>query len=191
MAVAKWSDDGGVAKWVNEVLDERELEEERQFAMRYVNCDVPGPSVGYVFRQAESEAAARARLGDYKLLERLLRPDSPLVKWFHGAGLKPLPFGPETWTLIADRITGKFKLPRGKPPEDTKQWLDSPVHLAAVEVEDVENVLRTHYAAEHGIRERAITIAAERGKIRREKLEHYLRSRRYLEWRRNGHQRPS
>jgi hypothetical protein len=57
---SKGSSDEAVAKWVNEVLDERELEEERQFYMRYVNCDDPGITVGYLFSMMESDAGACA-----------------------------------------------------------------------------------------------------------------------------------
>jgi hypothetical protein len=174
----KWSDEEAVVKWIIAIIDEDEQEAEREFYMRYANCDVPDPRVdiGKLFREAESHAAARARLGDFEPLEGLLRPDSPLVRFCDAMGLKSRPFGPETWTLIADRTTNKFKPPRGRPPEDVEYWIEQwpfvpPVHRAAVlvhgaavETERLAHILRYHYGEkEQGVHERAMTIAARRG----------------------------
>jgi hypothetical protein len=114
----KWSDEEAVVKWIIANIDEAELEAEREHYMRYANCDVPDPRVdiGKLFREAESHAVARARLGDFEPLEGLLHPDSPRVWFCHAMGLKSLPLGPETRTLLADRITNKFRPPRGRPP---------------------------------------------------------------------------
>jgi hypothetical protein len=171
----KWNEDNAVAQFVEDEL----LEEERQFYMRYANCAVPGIRVGDIFERAEREAVEAAKRGNnFRPLAQLIHPDSPLVQFLHGAGLKPLPFAPETLALITDRLTGQFKPPhRGKPTETYEERIrGSPVHAVAEEMGYIEEILRFYYGREKGIHERAVTIAAQRWGIKRSQLENYLRS---------------
>jgi hypothetical protein len=175
VATAKpdWEEKEKIAEWVGKRLEDAALEQERQFVMRYVECDVPDVTFRDISKQMEADAVKRARSGNFEQLADMLRAGNRLL-------------AQETLNLIADRLTGRFKAPRRGPPEQTinQLWSNSPIHAIAAEMEDIDEILRAHYGDKRGIRDRAIAIAARRGGIEYDKLANHLKSKRYKKGRR-------
>jgi hypothetical protein len=173
----KWNDDAGVAALVNDEF----LEWERLDAMESVYRDEPDLTASELFARMERNAVEAAERGDFKPLAEMLKQKNPLIKWLR-RDLK-LHLGPKADALLAERITGedRGKRGRGRPKQTVEQrHINTPVHGAANEVEDIERILRRHYPDEKKIRERAITVAAERAGIRRQTLVNYLKSKRRI-----------
>lgn len=184
MRLPRWSQIEDVINWYVELLNkdgvallnEHELEEERQHSLRYDGrVDVPGVPVGTVYAGIEREAIDDARRGKFGPMAALLREENPLVPWLRVRGCD---IGPEARTLIADRLVGKFKAPRRGNPglrEDQRLAL-SPVHAAARALPRIETLLRKDYpnSADADIADRAILIAEAMWKLDEKTLPNYL-----------------
>jgi hypothetical protein len=173
----KWNDDAGVAALVNDEF----LEWERQDAMEWVDRFEPDFSASELFARMEYNAVQAAERGDFRPLAEMLEQKNPFIRWLR----RDLKFhlGPKAEALLAGRITGKNsgKRRRGRPKQTVEQrHANSKVHGAADELKDIEAILRWHYPHEKKIRERAISIAAERAGKRRQTLVNYLKSKRRM-----------
>jgi hypothetical protein len=174
----KWNDDAGVAALVEDAF----LEWERLDAVDAGYRTEPGIPASELHASMERSAVEAAKeRRDFKELADIAALRNPFIRWLR-TDLK-IPLGPEAAALIAERITGKDrgKRGRGRPKQTVEQrHINTPVHGAANEVEDIERILRRHYPDEKKIRERAITVAAKRAGIRRQTLVNYLKSKRRI-----------
>jgi len=171
----RWSDEEGVAA----LVDDEFLEWERIDAMDAVVQVLPDIKESEIFASMEHEAVAAAERGDFNPLAKILEQKNPLIKQLSGK----FQLGEKARAILAERITGRDAGKRGpgRPKQSIEErYASSKCHGAADALPDIERILGWHYPDEKGIRERAITIAADRAGIRRQTLENYLRSDRRL-----------
>jgi hypothetical protein len=165
-----WNDDDEVAKWVGELIDDAEEDAEYDFAMLAWDTH-PGIKGSELYRSIEADAVKAAQGNNFGKLADML--ENPMVKWLQSKGCQ---LGPQASALAAARLRGQLG-PRGRPKKSDEDLAQLPVRYAVKELKTIERILREHYPKEEAIRDRAITIAAEREGIERGKLEHFLRSR--------------
>jgi hypothetical protein len=161
----RWIDIDDVIAWYVQLLEEADLEGERQHAMLWDGSDLSaGPTWGHLSGLAEDRAVQWATRGNFRPVARLLRTGRHL--------------GKRARDLIADRLEGTYKASRrGNPGRLTEQRLEaSPVHAAAREFPHIEEMLRRDYPAPTGkdIRDRAILIATVRWRLEPSTLANYL-----------------
>jgi hypothetical protein len=174
--IPKWNDDDAVAAWVGKVIDDARLEEERQFYTLPWDTD-PGMTASEGFAAIERDAIAAAEGGNFRLLAEILDGSNPVIRWMRSKGCH---LGPRSEALIAGYLKGQ-RGRRGRPKETVDERRSgTPVHDAAAEFKEIQEILSENYPREKGRRDRAITIAADRAKIRHDTLANYLKSRRRL-----------
>jgi len=154
----KWGDDAALAAWIGERIPERHAEVLFP-EMITVQSGVPWQS--WDAKAMEREAFEAAQQGDFRMLGWMLDQRMPLKR--------------ESMALIAARLMGKFKTNAGAAKQAIgRRRARNPVHNATDEVSAIQAILQQHYPKQHGIRDRAIGLAAARAKIKRSRLEHHL-----------------
>ena len=129
-------------------------------------------------------AVTKAEHGDFRDLAQLLHPDHPWNKVQAGGWITVrAALAPSAWRLIYDRLTGKHKAKRGRPPKTEVERLFNlaegrfnPVFQAANKFPYIKQVLRQTYPEQkpRHIRERALEIAARHHAIEPHTLAKYL-----------------
>ena len=111
-------------------------------------------------------------------LADLIDPENPFVKGLRSMGLR---VGPEAEALVAGYLRGKrSSWGRPKLPIEQRE-VNTPVHGAREEMVRIQKILEHYYPGEKKHRDRAITFAAGRAKIKRRVLVNYLKKpRRHL-----------
>jgi hypothetical protein len=126
----------------------------------------PGIPASEMFDDVERHAVEEATIRkNFAPLASLLRPEHPLNRYSFVVGGTVLRshLSDETWTLVAERLCGRYKHGRGAP----KMWAEKrratyPAHDAADMVPAIRDTLRRWFPQQSAsdIRDRALAIAA-------------------------------
>ena len=138
---------------VNDALDQRNIDE-----LNAANARVRNLTAEQQLAEREEEGIAAARKGDFWLLADLLE---------HRLWL-----GPEAAALVAARLRGEFKAPRGGAAR--KRGMS---YFIALELPFIEQVLRAHFPTERITQELAVELVAKSLDYDDQKLRHHLTSR--------------
>jgi hypothetical protein len=158
----RWGDEARVASFIWRLLDDEDLEVERQDALRDAQLfDVlPDIPLSEIHRIAEQNAIdAFEGRNDVVPLAELLDPENPFNKRQSPSLRSSL--APETWRLVSDLLTGRRKRKIGRP-RTIQELRDPRLADAAIVFPRVSLILRKHWHGEEKIRERAVEIAAQR-----------------------------
>lgn len=154
-----WNDDKALLKWVSENLPDPPRD---WLVMPWHQWH--GPFTG---PDREREAIAAAAAGDFKLLGILMQQKVPLDL--------------EAKALLAAKLTGEFKVGRGRPKRTIAQRRAvEPIHEAADQVTVIQELLRQRFPKQTGLRDRAIDMAAALYGVKRERLAQQMRSKHRL-----------
>jgi hypothetical protein len=170
-----WKEMDAVADWAYRKLDDERSEQERQFYMLRWDTH-PGIPMSEIHRWMVTDAVAKARDGNFELLADLLRPEHPMNLHLAKSIRETLP--PEVWRLIADRLSGRLKVRRGRPrmTEEERRVLN-PIHDAADDLPPIESILREAYPNQNAgqIHDRALHGVARHHEVSQDALENYVR----------------
>ena len=160
----KWTDEAAVERLVDQTLQAADKNGELTFD-DFSNCPEDDP---------ERYAVAQAKLGDFEPLANYLHPEHPFNKYVPKGKAFRDTLSPNTWKLIHDRLTGRWKRNVGKPRGVTKQ---SPVFAAAAEYPRIKRILLNLDPQQRGhqIDNRALEIAARRNGARKNALSNHLK----------------
>ena len=174
--IPQWSNEDAVCNLVEYELFLIGFEEEQ----RLLEAFPDGMPMSFFMRlpeEVEREAVNSAKRRDFRLMSNLLRPSSGEKKD------RPTrrTFSQETWVLIADRLIGEVRPPRGRPKltEEERRAMN-PVHDAADAVEPIRCILANRYPerSKREILNRAIEIAQRLHGVRTDFATHLRRPKR-------------
>jgi hypothetical protein len=144
----KWSDKEQVAEFVSNEFDAptpREMELEIEMSLH-----MPDLTLSSLEPFRERAALQAAQQGDFsRLAERIRR----------GHTLDPI-----ARELVANKLLGKSKRPRGRPRLNIEDR-DNSLRYAAQEFPRIREILRRHWPKERGQHDRALEIAVKRWAI--------------------------
>jgi hypothetical protein len=172
-----WNDTAALAERVGKIISEANDEAEYEFYNLRWDTH-PGIPMSEILDSIEHDAVMAAEAGNFIPLGDLVERKNPLFGDFKSVDwdLKPA-----TKALIAQRLRGEHKVPRGKPRQTADQRrANNPIHDAAAEVPLILNILRQHFPGRRGYRDRAIDIAAHRIGLKRDRLAKHMESKHLL-----------
>jgi hypothetical protein len=173
-----WTDTDAVISWAYAEFDEAQSETERQGDMWQAEHAhlLPGFPTSEFFEGMERQAVSRAEGGDFSALAHLLEPVHPFNETPVGRPIRDR-LKPETWWLIADRLSGELKTKRGRPKMTAdKRRFRSPIHDAAEEVGAIRAILKRGYPKQgrKQIRDMALVAVGRRHAVKTETIAKYL-----------------
>jgi hypothetical protein len=141
----------------------------------------PGIPASEMFDDVERHALEEATIHkNFAPLASLLRPEHPMSKHPPVGGGTALRsrLSDETWTLVADRLSGTYKHKSGAPKMSAeKRRAANPIHDAHDMMLRIKDVLRARFPAESesNIRDRAVSITVLlREDVSKRRLRSYL-----------------
>jgi hypothetical protein len=172
----RWIKGKAVTRFVEELLEEAELEAEREHYMRRWDTH-PGIPLSELCTIIERDAVEATQRGQPDELCDLVRSNHPM-----NIHLRPplrSRLTPNTFDLLADIASGNHKRRVGRPKmADDERRMMNPIHDAAELVPQIEYILHEHFLSQSGVDiwDKATEIAAKRHGVKNvETLRNHLR----------------